>query len=183
MYNKPAGTIGLLGLGPGILYLGPAGATPTLDVGYVTASPVLSLKREQHEVRQGSPQTIVAAFAKQEDFMLEIRSIEWNMDTLLKALGDGATSVSAPNTILKSGGTPACTAYALRFVHKMPDGGTLTLDMWKVIGEGIVESTIEVDKPHEMKLKFKAIDPGTTDWGAAALTDGQKMIKIARTAP
>ena len=183
MYNKPAGTIGNVTIGPGILYLGVAGATPTIDVGYVTGDATLKFDRQKLEIRQGSPQTLIAQFAKQEDYTLEVKGIEWNLNALMRALGDGATSVSGASDIFKVGAGPAMTGIALQYVHKMSDGGTLTLNMWKVLPDGTVESSINAEKPHELKLKFIGMDPGSTDWGSGALTDGQKMLSLTRTRP
>lgn len=183
MYNNPSGTLGNITIGPGIIYLGASGTTPSVDVGYVKGKATLMYNREQKEVRAGSPQTIIDALVSQEDVMVEFTGIEWNFDNLLHVLGDGATSVSGANKILKGGGTPATAKKALRFIHKMADGGTLELDLWKCIGEGKIEATINSDDIHEIKYKFKAMDPGTTDWAGAALSDGQKLVKIVRTLP
>ena len=183
MYNNPSGTIGQVTLGPGVIYLGSSGSTPSVDVGYVRGSATLNFKREQVEIRQGSPQTIVDALASAEDVMIEFTGIEWDMDNLLHVLGDGATSVSGAQEILKMGGTPANAKKALRYVHRMSDGGTLEVDIWKCIGEGTFEASINPDDLHEIKYKFKAIDPGSTDWAGASLTDGQKLVKVIRTRP
>lgn len=181
MYNNPSGSITKVSIGPGILLIGPVGATPTIDMGYVKGEMTLTIDRQQEEIRQGSPQTIVAAMAKSEDVMVEFTGIEWNLDNLLRTLGDGATSVTSPNDFLRFGGTPNVTAYALRFQHKMANGGTLSFDLWKAIGDGTIAIKVGNDSNHEVPYKFKAIDPGTTDWAGAALTDGQKLARLTWT--
>lgn len=182
MYNLPSGDITQVSVGPGRLLLGTAGATPSTDVGYVKGAATLTIERKQSEVRQGSPQTIVDAFAVEENVMLEITGIQWNLDALQRVVGDGATSVSGADTILKVGGTPAVAKMALRFQHVMPNGGTVTVDIWKAIGEGNIAVAVNPDDQHEMPYKFKAIYPGTTDWGGATLANGQQLVKISRTA-
>jgi len=183
MYNNPSGTSGQISIGPGIVYLGAAGSNPSIDVGYVRGSATLMFTREQVEIRQGSPQTIIDALVGAEDVTLEFTCIQWSLDAMLHVLGARATSVSGANDILKIGGTPAVTKKALRFVHKMADGGTLDVSLWKCIGEGVIEAAINPDDIHELQYKFKAVDPGTTDWAGAALTDGQKLAKVVRTRP
>lgn len=182
MYNLPTGDITQVSLGPGILYLGAAGSTPSTDIGYVKGGGTLTIERKQTEIRQGSPQTIVDALVNEENVMLELNGIQWNLDAMLRVLGDGATSVSGADRILKIGGTPGVSKFALRFQHRMADGGTCTTDLWKCIGEGTVAIKINENDVHEVPYKFKAIYPGTTDWGGATLTNGQQLIKIARTA-
>lgn len=178
MYNNPSGSITKVSIGPGILLIGPVGSTPSVDMGYVKGDMTLTIDRQQEEIRQGSPQTIVAAMAKSEDVMVEFTGIEWNLDNLFRLLGDGATSATNPNDFLKFGGTPNVTAYALRFQHKMANGSTLTFDLWKCIGDGTIAIKAGADSNHEVPYKFKAIDPGATDWAGAALTDGQKLARI-----
>lgn len=183
MYNNPSGTIGQVTIGPGIIYLGATGSTPSMDVGYIRGKATMNYKREQKEIRQGSPQNLVASLVSQEDFTIEFQGIEWNLNNLLLVLGDGATSVSGANDIFKVGGTPAMATKALRFVHKMADGGTLEVDVWKALGEGTIEVDVNENDLHEVKYKFKAVDAGSTDWAGAALSDGQKLVKIVRTRP
>lgn len=182
-YNKPSGNANQISLGPGILYLGPTGATPTVDVGYVTGEATITFKREITEIRQGAPQTIIHALAHQEDVMIEFKGIEWDMDAIAKALADGTTSLSAPNENLAIGSAPDVNAVALQFVHKMADGGTLTLNVWKAFGSGEIKAALNLDKPHELPMKFTAMDPGATDWGGTSLVNGAKLVKLIRTSP
>lgn len=177
-YNMPSGDVNRLTIGPGIILLGPSGATPTVDVGYVKGEMVLSVTRAITQIRQGTPQTIVQSLANQEDVMVEFKGLQWNLDALLHAIGDGATSASNPNDLLKFGGRHTVAAKALRFTHRMADGSTVIFDMWKCQTDGNVQVNIDPTNPHEISFKFNALDPGTTDWGGAALTDGQKLAKV-----
>lgn len=177
-YNMPSGDVTRTTIGPGIIYLGPIGATPTVDVGYVKGEMALSVTRSMTEIRQGTPQTIVQVLANQEDVMVEFKGIQWNLDALLHAIGDGATSASNPNDILKFGGRHTVTGKALRFFHKLADGSSLFFDMYKCMTDGNVQINIDPNNPHEISMKFKALDPGSTDWAGAALTDGQKLAKV-----
>ena len=181
--NKPSGDAAQISMGPGIIFLGPVGATPSVDGGHVTGDAALSVIRERTDIRAGSPQNLIEALASQEDVSIEFTGIEWDMDALAKALGDGTTAVSGADETLKVGGAPDFNKYALRFQHIMADGGTLTADMWKVIPAGEVAIALNLDSPHEMPMKFDAMYPGATDWGAAALSAGEELVKLSRIKP
>lgn len=183
MYNNPSGNTGQISIGPGRIYIGAAGATPSTDMGYVKGSMTINLEREAVEIRQGSPQIIVEQLVSREDAMIEFTGIQWNLDNVLLMLGDGATSASDPDDILKVGGRPASNAKAIRFEHRMADGGTLVFDIWKAKPEGVQQITINEGDVHELPYKFKAMYPGTTDWGGASLSAGQELFRIIRTKP
>lgn len=180
MYNNPSGDTGKITVGPGILLVGPTGSTPSTDMGYVKGGMTITFDRAKTDIRQGSPQTIVHSLAHQEDVMIEFHGIEWNLDNLLLMLGDGATSVSSPNDILKSGGRPTVNPKAFIFQHKMADGSTLFVDLYKCIPDGAITANVNVDSEHEIDFKVKAMYAGTTDWAGATLTDGQALFRIRR---
>lgn len=178
MYNNPAGNASQMTIGPGILLVGPVGATPSVDMGYIKGGLTLTIDRAQTEIRQGSPQTIISAMVNKEDVMIEFNGLQWNLDNLLFMLGDGATSVSNPTDILKFGGRPNVNAKAFMFQHRMADGSTLFVDFWKCIPDGAMAIAINEDDNHELPFKFKAIYAGTTDWAGAALPDGQALARV-----
>jgi len=180
MRNKPTGTINEVSIGPGRLLIGPAGATPTTDIGYVKNAATLTIERNQVAIRQGSPQNAIKYFASQEDVMFEITSIQWNLDNIARVLGDGTTSVSAPDKILEFGGRPNNTEVALQFEHIAADGSTLTLNIWRANGDGVLAAAINPDDTHEFPLKFNAIDVAT-DWAGASLTNGKTLFKLTQT--
>jgi len=180
MRNKPDGTISEVSIGPGKLLIGPAGATPTVDVGYVRGSATVTVERNNVQIRQGSPQNLIKMLASSEDFMLEIIGIQWNLDNLAHVLGDGQTSLVDPDKILEFGGRPTNTEVALQYVHILPDGSTLTLNVWSANGEGALAAAINPDDLHEFPLKFNAIDVAS-DWAGNALTNGKTLAKIIHT--
>lgn len=180
MRNLPTGSIDQVSIGPGVLYLGPAGSTPNIDVGYVSGDITIMFERKRTDIRQGSPQIIVDAFANEENVSIEFPGIQWNLEAMLRVLGDGATSVSNGEQVLKFGGSNGFTKMAARFVHQTPAGGTVTVDVWKCIGEGTISLKLSPTDPHEVPLKLNAIYPGTTDWGGASLSNGQQLVRVAR---
>ena len=182
MYNKPSGATSQITIGPGIIRVGPTGTTPSFDVGFVRGDATIMIKRERVDIRAGSPQNLIAALASAEDISVEFTGIEWDMDVLLRALGDGASSVSGANELFKMGGRPKFDNYALQYEHRMADGGTLTMNVWQVIPSGEIEATISVDDPHQLSMKFDAMEV-TTDWAGASLTAGQALASVTRTKP
>lgn len=178
MYNNPSGNASQISVGPGILLVGPVGSTPTVDMGYIKGGITINLERTQTEVRQGSPQTIIAAFANKEDVMIEFKGIQWNLDNIQFMLGDGATSLSNPTDILKFGGRPNVNAKAFQFQHRMADGSTLFVDLWKCVPDSKMAIAVGEDDTHELPFKFKAIYAGTTGWDGVALADGQALARI-----
>lgn len=181
MYNQPVYTTDRFTVGPATILIGPAGTTPTVDVGALKGKATLTIERSEVEIRQGSPQTLVAKLCKQEDVSFEFSGIEWNMDRLAQVIMDGTTSLVSAQEILKVGGRPNAQAWAIRVIHKMADGGTVEIDMWKVLGDSKFTAILNEADTHDLQYKFWCMDPGSTDWAGAALTDGQKLVKISRT--
>lgn len=178
MYNNPTGNAAQVTVGPGKLYIGAVGATPLTDMGYVKGGMTLTIDRAQTEIRQGSPQTIVAALVNKEDVMIEFKGLQWNLDNIQFMLGDGTTSLTNPTDILKFGGRPNVNQKAMMFEHRMADGSTLFVDIWKCVPDGNMAIAINEDDTHELPFKFKAINAGATDWAGAALVDGQALARI-----
>ena len=56
-YNVPSGDTAKLSFGPGTIYLGPLGATPDVDVGYVKGDAELSVVRTLLEVQRKSSES------------------------------------------------------------------------------------------------------------------------------
>lgn len=181
MYNKPSGTASKYSIGPGRVFLGPVGSTPSVDVGYVKDDMTITITRTKVEVRQGSPQILIDQLASAEDVSVEFKGIEWNLDNLARVCGAGATSVSGADLVYKLGGSPGFNPLALLFVHKMADGGTMSVDLWKVLGEGQVVVSAKAADLHDLQYKFNVMDGGTTDWAGASLTDGQALMRIRHT--
>lgn len=179
-YNMPSGTKKKLSFGPGRLFIGPEGTTPTTEVGYVKGNSVLSFKRTKLEVFQGSPQVLIEQFATKEEVSLKVTGIEWNLNALAFALAAGETSVSGANEVLDFGGDMSVAHKALRFVHIQPDGSTIDIHMFNVEGTGEIDVTFNETDLHEMPYEFKGIE-GTTGFDGAALAEKKKLVKIIRT--
>ena len=182
MYNNPSGDTAEITLGPGIIYAGAVGATPMTDIGHVKGAMTLTIDRAMVDIRAGSPQTLIKRLSAQEDAFIEFTGIQWDLDNLARVMGDGQTSISGGEEILEIGGRPNGTEVSMRFVHKMADGGTIEMYIYKAIGEGMIAIAVNEANSHEMPYKFLAMDAGTTDWAGTTLTDGKKLAKFIRTA-
>lgn len=180
-FNVPTVTENRLSFGPGVLYLGPEGVTPTVDIGAVDAAMSISLKRTYLDLYQGSPKTLVARKCVQEDVDIEITAREWNLQTLQRALGGGVYSVAGSEELLELGGDLDFTDCCLRLVHKTPAGGTVTVDAYKVNGGGEINVGFG-EEWTAFPLKFSALE-AATNWAGTTLIDGKKKVKMSNVLP
>ena len=178
-YNIPTYTPGNFSFGPGILYVGTAGTTPSTDVGGVRSGAELAVTRERLEVVQGSARTLVQTYVLREDVKLTVNGIEWNLDRLIDVLGTGTTSaLSASQTAYSFGGDINMSNRAVRFAHTMPNDDVIYVDLWSANGGG--EITVSFgDDLHEFPYTFQALD-SSLDWGGAALGATARLFRIVR---
>ena len=92
-FNVPSYDTARFTFGPGILYMGAPGTTPLIDIGAVRGDAELNIERTLLEMKQGTPQTRVKAYAVEEKVTLKVTGVEWDLDNLSYALGAGVTSV------------------------------------------------------------------------------------------
>jgi len=179
--NVPSYTTERFSFGPGILYLGPAGTTPTIDVGAVASGATLTLGKTVLEVRQGSPAILVKQFIQQEDVTLAVSGLEWNLINLALAMGVGTTSSSATEETLALGGDVTIKNCAVKFVHQTPAGGTVNIYIWSA--SDTAEKTITFgDDPHNFPLELRGLHT-TTDWAGNTLPAGQNLVKLVYEKP
>ena len=179
-YNVPTYQKKRFSFGPGILYMGPQGATPTVEIGAVKGDASFEITRERLEIFQGSPQTKIAQYAIKEEGILKVTGIEWNFDNFAYALGAGMTSITEPEEVLEFGGDMDMSNRALRYVHRAPDGSTIDLHVFKAEGAGMLAIAFKETDTHEFPYEFHSLE-GTSDFEDAALVDKKKLFKIIRT--
>lgn len=178
--NLPSGDTNRITIGPGVVYIGPAGATPAYDVGYNMDAMTIKVARSAYDVKAGAPQLLIKRLAHEENVSIEFKGSEQNMHLLSQAIGDGVTSMAGdPNEYLQLGGKQSFVELALRYQHIMSDGSTLTYDFYKAVGSGEVELGMNVDSPHEYPMHFDAMYV-STDWAGAALASGANLVKVNR---
>jgi len=177
--NTPTYTTKRLSFGPGVLYIGAAGATPMTDIGAVKTGATLTITRDKLEVKQGSPESLIKQWVVSETVKLDVVGLEWNLDNLQYAIGAGVISTNGDETDFGLGGDMEVTEASLKFVHQMPAGGTVEIDIWKAQSAGELSVSFGND-PHEFPYSFIALD-STTDWSGSALDSKAKLVKIALT--
>lgn len=180
MANTPNYDTNNISLGPGILYVGVAGTTPSIDVGAISEDGMtFNVKRDFLEVYQGQPKALIKTFPTQETAEVQCSSIEWNLPNLAIALGAGATTSSASQDTFAFGGDPDNDQVAVHIQHTLPSGETVSIYMWKAQPSGEWSMNMKVDTLHTFPYSFKALI-ATTAWDGSALPAGQQLFKIIR---
>lgn len=184
-YNIPSYDETRMSIGPGILYLAAysSGVSPASanDIGAVQDS-TLRIARTKLDVFQGSPRTKVTAFAQQEEVTLECMGIEWNFQTMARALGAGtATAMNVAQPSFEFGDTVTFSNVSVWFRHQMPGGSYMHCYIWKANGSGEMEVTFgEGNDLHQFPYSFSALEE-STDWAGTTLTAGKKLYKMIKS--
>lgn len=163
-------------LGPGIVKIGPSGATPTIDFGAIQEVSV-ELTTEQEDVFLGAPRVRVAVLPSQEDVNITLTGIEWNLDNFKRGTGSGTTT----GTTYTFGGAEALDTYAIQITHRVLNSGdTFTIRIWDAIPAGNLPITMS-DALQTFELAWKAIYVAT-DWASNSLSAGAHYLQIEQTA-
>lgn len=181
MSNVPAYATGRFSFGPGIVYIGPVGSTPTIDIGAVKGDMEFNIERTKLEIKQGSPQSLVEEYAIEEKVMLKGTSIEWNTKNLAYFIGAGVTGASGPEETYEFGGDMAVASYAVRLVHLQPDGSTIDIHLFDADGSGSMAIALKETDVHEMPFEFMCKE-ASLDFKGAVPAANKKKVKIIRTA-
>ncbi len=181
MANVPGYTTNNISLGPGVLYIGPAGATPSLDVGAIAEDGMeFTVTREYLEVFQGSPRQRIIQFVTDEGYELVVNSIEWNLMNLYYALGAGVTSSSASQDIFSFGGDPATANVAVKVTHTLPTGQTMSFYLWRCQPSGEWQLSMKQNEIQQFPFSFAGLI-STMAWdGVTALGSGSQLFRIIR---
>jgi len=178
--NIPSGTTNDISFGPGILYLGVAGSTPTTDVGFISEDGIsIEIASEKQEIRQGNPSLVEYVFSTSQDVTVSLTSIEWDFENFALALAAGVTTVSGSAKTLSWGGDPLVDAVALHVQHQMAvTGNTMNAYVWKAYSETGITVPLGMEE-HSFELTFKAMR-SATDWSGASLPYTEQLIKFNR---
>jgi hypothetical protein len=179
--NMPTVTRDDISFGPARLFLGAAGATPTVDVGAIGEDGVtLEVTSENKDVFQGNPKLIEFSFATQQMANLKVTSIEWNFDNLKYAIGAGNTSSSGTFEKFAFGGEPCIEDVALHVQHQMcRTGDTLNIYIWRAQAAAAVSIPFTADDVHSFEYNWKALR-ADTDWAGNSLADDEQLFQILR---
>lgn len=179
--NVPDFTTGNFSFGPGILYLGASGATPTVDVGAIAEEGIkVNAENTTKDIFQGNPKEIVYTFNQQQGVVLECTGIEWNVTNLLYAIGAGTTTSDGASDTYTFGGGAITTTVALHVRHYMAaPGHTLDAYIWKAVSNGAPPIAFTHDE-HQFPMTWKA-QRSTTDWAGDSLPTDAELMRIVRT--
>lgn len=178
MYNMPTYDVNNFSVGGGILFLGPTGATPTIEVGATQAGAVLTINRTKERVTAGNPMHLIDTIATEETVTFAITGIEWNISNISRALGAGITSQTGTSENLELGGENSFDKLALLFRHTTKAGHTIFIKLWQVSGSGSLALTFG-NAVHEFPYEFEAHD-STTDWAGNSLDQDRRLVEIER---
>lgn len=178
--NLPTITRDDISFGPARLFLGAAGATPTVDVGAISEDGIsVEFASEMREIMQGNPKLIELKFIQQQGVNLKLTSIEWNFDNLAFALGAGNTSASGTFEKFAYGGEPCPTELAIHVQHQMcRSGDTMNVYVWRAVGEGNTTLPFTHDE-HAFEYTFNAMR-SATDWAGNTLASDEQLIQVLR---
>lgn len=180
MSNVPAYITNNISLGPGIVFLGLAGTTPTQDIGAISEDGLeINLTQEFLEVFQGTPKQLAKTFKTSENMEIKITGLEWDLIDLALSLGAGVTTSTATQDTFSFGGDPDNDALAIRIQHSMPSGHTMNIYVWRVEASGEWNLTMAQDTLHTFPYSFRAVI-STTSWDGAALAVNQQLFRIVR---
>ena len=178
--NIPTYTENNFAFGPGILRIGVAGATPTVDVGAITEDGIsIEITSEKRDISQGNPKLPVYSFTQAQGVNLSVTGIEWNFANFAHALGAGVHTTTSTEEHFAFGGDPLVTQLALQVEHAMAvTGDTLFVNIWKAVSNGGLTLPFTADE-HSFEYGFKALRNGT-DWAGASLAYTSQLMQIHR---
>ena len=181
MANIPAYNTQNISIGPGVVYLGLSGTTPTHDIGAIDKAGVdINLSQTYLEVFQGSPKALAKQFKTSEDLEVVITGLEWNLTDLAIALGAGVTTSSASQDTFTFGGDPNTSILAVKINHTMPIGHTISIYIWQAQVSGKWAIKMAQDTLHTFPFTFKAL-VSTLAWdNVTVLATGAQLFKIVR---
>jgi hypothetical protein len=178
--NLPTVTRDDISFGPARLFLGAAGATPSVDVGAISEDGIsLEFASEIKDVMQGNPKLIELAYIQQQSVTVKVTSIEWNFDNLKRALGAGVTSATGTYEKFTFGGEPCPAEVALLVQHQMcRSGDTLNVSVWRAVGDGNTTLPFTHDE-HKFDYSWRAMR-SATDWAGNSLASDSQLVQILR---
>jgi hypothetical protein len=178
--NIPTVTEDNFAFGPGILKLGVAGATPTVDIGSITEDGIsIEITSEKRDITQGNPKLPVYTFSQAQGVTISATGIEWSFDNFANALGAGTTTEDVAADTFAFGGDPLVSQVAIQVEHVMAvTGHTLTVNVWKAVSNGGLTLPLTHDE-HQFEYSWKALR-SVTDWAGGSLDYKSQLIGITR---
>jgi hypothetical protein len=179
MFNLPTIDVDNFSVGGGVLFIGPVGATPTIDVGTTGFVSFLSIGRAAEKVQVGAPIHNVDFIATEETAFLSVVGLEWNLSNISRVIGAGVTTHTAVEERLALGGEQTFDKFAVLFRHVTKAGHTIFVKLWEASGGGLTDISFSGDSVHQFVNLFEAHD-ATTDWAGDSLGENRRLYEIER---
>ena len=179
--NTPSVTRNNISFGPGVLYIGASGDTPTVDLGAISEDGIsVEISSEKRTITQGNPKMPDLIYCQAQSAIVTVSGIEWNFDNFLYGLGAGTTTVSASEETFTFGGEPAVDEVAIHIQHQMgyAVGTTMNLYIWRAASEAGFTMPFSHDE-HTFEYKWSALR-STTNWASVALASGAQLFHAQR---
>ena len=178
--NVPSYDENQFSFGPGRIYIGAAGSTPSTDVGAITEDGVsLEITAEKKVITQGNPKLPIFAFTQAQGAKAMFTGIQWDFDSMASILGAGTTTVSGSEETFAFGGDPLVSSVAIHVEHQMAvSGHTMNAYIWKAFSEAGMSTAFGHDE-HQFPAAYLAMR-STTDWAGASLGYREQLFKLVR---
>lgn len=177
--NIPSYTQDDITYGPGRLFVGAAGTTPTVDLGAIDENGIsIGVSASMTNVVAGNPKTTIARFTTEQNVAVKATGVEWNYDNLSYALGGATIATTSTYERFSFGGDPCPDEVALHIQHQMcRTGDTLNVYVWRGAGTGNVD--IALSEVHKFPYEWMALH-ADEDWAGSPLAAGSSLFRIER---
>lgn len=165
--------------GQAVVFIGPAGSTPTADVGLIGEDGAeVELQTEFGDIMAGNPAMTIERYAKVQNAFCRFRGVEWSANLFAYALGTGVTAISGTNEILRFGGDPCPDTLAILLQHrKCTAAHTINWRFWKVQPE-TGGFTMQFGQDHHgFDYSYKAIY-AATNWAGSSLANTSNLVEM-----
>lgn len=178
--NVPTFTENDFSFGPGLLFIGAAGSTPSEDVGAITEDGIqIEITAEKKTITQGNPKIPIYTFTQAQSAVVKLTGIEWDFDDFGRILGAGSTTVAAGQETFAFGGDPLVSRVALRVQHAMAvTGQTMFCNVWRAVGDSGLNLSLNHDE-HQFAHSYMA-HRATTSWASATLDYKSQLFQLYR---
>jgi hypothetical protein len=169
-----------LSFGPGVIYIGVPGTTPTTQVGAVSNGMALAHIIEILEATAGNPSEEIESYRKTDEVHFTFVGLEWNLELLPFYIGAGIVEEDR----LEYGGEIEVKEASFRFIHQFPPqvgasvGSTLIIDIWRARPDSDFGISFSGDSLHQFEQDFRAVKVDT-DWSGTELSSGEEFYRFA----
>ena len=178
MVNIPSYDVGKISLGTGIVFLGPVGFTPVIDVGTIEST-TIEISSSFTDIVKGEPERVIDRYLERYNVSVTLQSLEWNLENFNKLFPASSVTydyVNRTTTFQITPDTVDTTKDSLMITHQTPAGDTIELYLWKVVGEGTLALPFTRDL-HRFNYSFRAL-ACETSWSGSTLSSIGSYLQL-----